>query len=580
MKWDKDKIRAFRKKLSLTQYQFAELLGTSQDIISGWETGKQSPCGISQKFLTLLVSKDIKKDIEEIKSKTEKEKRLSPEKLLAFRKELGFSQAQFASEIGRDASTISYWESGEKHPGKKSRKHLEELTKKKDISLEELNELNEGKANSTDNCNAKETSSEGESNNYSSSTSNRGGANFTSSPSARWKASWNASHAWNRLTHDFLPEPNIRKVGSGIDRLYLGFYVEVNEKLLNTLEAAKAEVSNSSFVERAVALPRFREALISIGEKTFTIKPYRQERYPYILENGDMWLQVAEGNADSYPSVYVQMESLYILSTGADSAVNEVRSFVSSNFGEIKEEKVSRVEMYVDVAGEKVYQGDVDKFVSRAGIRGFYQVYGEFTGFELGKGDIRAKVYNKKEEIKKSHKEYMYSIWDGVSEDEEVWRIEFELKRRALKEWDVEDYDSFKEVIGDIWKYLTEEWLSMREQDNENTTRRSLTFLWEEVRNTTQFFGKVTGAIRNKKRIGEIKHYISQMNGCATAISARQRLSGEDGSFDGVFSLVTTEIREQLAGKEGGSDLTEEEIKALSDILFEQEALRKAVNCK
>jgi DNA-binding transcriptional regulator YiaG len=541
MEWDKDKIRAFRKRLSLTQYQFAELLGTSQDIISGWETGKQSPCGISQKFLTLLVSKDIKKDIEEIKSNTEKEKRLSPEKLLAFRKELGFSQAQFARKIGRDASTISYWERGEKSPGKKSQSFLRKLAKEERIELQEL-----GKE--TEDC---DTSTSG--------TSNRGGANFTNSPSDRS----------DRLTHNFLPEPNIRIVGSGIDKLYLGFYVEVNEKLLNTLEAAKAEASNSSF----------GEALISIGKNTFTIKPYNQDRYRYILSNGDMGLQVAEGNADSYPNVYVDMESLYILETSVDSAVNEVRSFVSSNFGSILREKVSRVEMYVDVAGEKVYLQDVDKFVSRAGIRNFHQVYGEFTGFELGKGDIRAKVYNKKEEIKKSHKEYMYSIWNGVSKDEEVWRIEFELKRRALKAWDVEDYDSFKARNGDIWKYLTEEWLSMREQDNKNTTRRSLTELWEEVQKARLSFGKVTGALRNNKRIVEIEHYISQMRGCATAISARQHLSGEDGGFDSVFSLVTTKIREQLVGKEGGS-LTEEEIKALSDILFEQEALRKAVNCK
>jgi DNA-binding transcriptional regulator YiaG len=541
MEWDKDKIRAFRKRLSLTQYQFAELLGTSQDIISGWETGKQSPCGISQKFLTLLVSKDIKKDIEEIKSNTEKEKRLSPEKLLAFRKELGFSQAQFARKIGRDASTISYWERGEKSPGKKSQSFLRKLAKEERIELQEL-----GKE--TEDC---DTSTSG--------TSNRGGANFTNSPSDRS----------DRLTHNFLPEPNIRIVGSGIDKLYLGFYVEVNEKLLNTLEAAKAEASNSSF----------GEALISIGKNTFTIKPYNQDRYRYILSNGDMGLQVAEGNADSYPNVYVDMESLYILETSVDSAVNEVRSFVSSNFGSILREKVSRVEMYVDVAGEKVYLQDVDKFVSRAGIRNFHQVYGEFTGFELGKGDIRAKVYNKKEEIKKSHKEYMYSIWNGVSKDEEVWRIEFSLSRRALKAWDVEDYDSFKARNGDIWKYLTEEWLSMREQDNKNTTRRSLTELWEEVQKARLSFGKVTGALRNNKRIVEIEHYISQMRGCATAISARQHLSGEDGGFDSVFSLVTTKIREQLVGKEGGS-LTEEEIKALSDILFEQEALRKAVNCK
>lgn len=565
MKWDKEKIRAFRKKLGLTQPQFAKLLNTSDVLISYWETGKRKPSGISQQALTFLAEKkDLERSIEKIKEKKQKEDRISGDTIKAFREKLSFSQTEFAERLGRNHSTVSYWESKEINPSKKSLQALKELAEKSSIDLEELVKVKEDTQNdesagkpsigSSDDSNA-----QGKSDNYSSSTSNRGGANFTSSPSARS----------GRLMHDFLPEPNIRIVGSGIDILYLGFYVEVNEKLLSDLEAAKAGASNS-----------LGEALISIGENTFTIKPYRQERYPYILSNGDMWLQVAEGNADSYPSVYVQMESLYILSTGADSAVNEVRSFVSSNFGSIKEEKVSKVEMYVDVAGEKVYQGDVDKFVSRAGIRRFYRVYEEFTGFELGKGDIRAKVYNKKEEIKKSHKEYMYSIWDLIEEDEEVWRIEFELSRRALKGWDVEDYDSFKALSGDIWKYLTEEWLSMREQDNENTTRRSLTSLWEEVSKARLSFGKATGAVRNNKRILEIEHYISQIRGCRTSLGARLYKLGYDASKKRVRSLVDTKVDEQLAGINVQKDLTEEEMEALSSIGFEQEVYRKAVNCE
>ena len=556
MEWDKDKIRAFRKRLSLTQYQFAELLGTSRVLISNWETGKQSPCGMSQKFLTLLAVKDIKRDIEEIKSKEQEFGEISGEKILAFREKLSLSQTEFAERLGRNHSTVSYWERGEKSPGKKSQSWIRKLAKEEGIKLQELGK--ETESSLTSNCDTN-----------TSSTSNRGGANFTSSPSARS----------GRLTHDFLPEPNIRIVGSGIDKLYLGFYVEVNEKLLNTLEAAKAEASNSSF----------GEALISIGENTFTIEQHSKDRYRYILSNGDMGLQVAKGNADSYPNVYVDMKSLYILETSVDKAVNEVRSFVSSNFGEILREKVSQVEMYVDVAGEKVYQGDVDKFVSRAVNLRFYQEYGEFTGFGLGKGDIQAKVYNKKAEIKKSKKEYMYSIWDGVSrdKDEEVWRIEFSLSRRALKGWDVEDYDSFKALSGDIWRYLTEEWLSMREQDNENTTRRTLTFLWEEVQKARLSFGKVTGALRNNKRISSIEQYISQMGGLQTSMGAVLYKLGHDvgKQKQRVRKLAAARIDEQsalrriLAKGLAVDDLTSEEIEIFSSIEFEQEVLRKAVNC-
>jgi DNA-binding transcriptional regulator YiaG len=63
MEWDKEKIKAFRKKLNLTQLQLAELLETSQVLISYWETGRRHPCGISQAALTYLAEvKGVKKE--------------------------------------------------------------------------------------------------------------------------------------------------------------------------------------------------------------------------------------------------------------------------------------------------------------------------------------------------------------------------------------------------------------------------------------------------------------------------------------------------------------------------------------
>ena len=191
---------------------------------------------------------------------------------------------------------------------------------------------------------------------------------------------------------------------------------------------------------------------------------------------------------------------------------------------------------------------------------------------------IRAKIYNKTEEIKKSHKEYMYSIWDGVEKGEEVWRIEFEFDRKLLRGFGVESFESFFLVAGDIWKYLTEDWLSQRERDSENQTRRTPSLLWEVVQSVREFFGKITGAVRKNKLIGEIEHSISQIRGCHTSIGARLYKLGHDVSKKRVRSFVEAKVDEQLAGIDGENDLTSEEIDALSDIGFAQEVYRKAVN--
>lgn len=136
MEWDKEKILAFRKKkLGLTQYKFAEVMGTSQKIISEWETGKQKPCGMSQKFLTLLASIDIKRNIREFLSLEQKESGISSEEILALREKLDFSQTEFAEKLGRNHSTISYWESGKKSPGKESLRRIKKLAKEEGIEL-------------------------------------------------------------------------------------------------------------------------------------------------------------------------------------------------------------------------------------------------------------------------------------------------------------------------------------------------------------------------------------------------------------------------------------------------------------
>lgn len=135
MEWDKEKIKALRNKLELTQPQLAELLGTSQVVISYWETGRGNPSSISQNFLSLIAEKI---SVEEIKEKKQKEQKYNKDTIKAFREELGLNKTQFASLLSLDTSTVSYWESGEKNPSKKSQKALKSLAEKKGVDLGSL----------------------------------------------------------------------------------------------------------------------------------------------------------------------------------------------------------------------------------------------------------------------------------------------------------------------------------------------------------------------------------------------------------------------------------------------------------
>jgi DNA-binding transcriptional regulator YiaG len=53
-KWDRERIRALRQHLGLSQDELATELGMRQQTISEWETGRYEPRGGSARLLTLI----------------------------------------------------------------------------------------------------------------------------------------------------------------------------------------------------------------------------------------------------------------------------------------------------------------------------------------------------------------------------------------------------------------------------------------------------------------------------------------------------------------------------------------------
>lgn len=86
---------------------------------------------------------------------------------------------------------------------------------------------------------------------------------------------------------------------------------------------------------------------------------------------------------------------------------------------------------------------------------------------------VRLRIYDKSKEIKKSGKLWFGEFW-GTEEPMNVWRIEYQLRRAPLKQFGINSIDDLTEKIGGLWSYLSENWFSLRLQDNEQQNRRSL----------------------------------------------------------------------------------------------------------
>jgi len=55
--WDREHIQALRHHLGLTQRELAAQLGTRQQTISEWETGRYEPRGASSTLLSIVAER-------------------------------------------------------------------------------------------------------------------------------------------------------------------------------------------------------------------------------------------------------------------------------------------------------------------------------------------------------------------------------------------------------------------------------------------------------------------------------------------------------------------------------------------
>jgi hypothetical protein len=78
-----------------------------------------------------------------------------------------------------------------------------------------------------------------------------------------------------------------------------------------------------------------------------------------------------------------------------------------------------------------------------------------------------------KEVLKKGTKLWFAEVW-GTEDFSNIWRVEYQLRRAALKQFNVNNTRDIWKKLGGIWNYLTTEWFSLRLPDNDKVERRTV----------------------------------------------------------------------------------------------------------
>ena len=244
----------------------------------------------------------------------------------------------------------------------------------------------------------------------------------------------------------------------GIDSLYLSFPGQLHSD-------REIELSELKRLAQSAEEGRKALAVIELDGRQFEVTDRGRGRFKYVLKDSYQLISISSGTAKSLPLAITQISANWLAMEDVPQIVKETEAIVS-NFGQLQgEAQVSRADIFVDfVAPYGLHDWDESAWVTRAHNIARYFTNGKPTGWTVGlKGLRAARLYDKTEEIKKSGKDYLRSLWaeKGWDGESPVFRLEFQLKREALKEHDAPTPAKLLKRLGVIWEYATQDWLSL-----------------------------------------------------------------------------------------------------------------------
>lgn len=207
------------------------------------------------------------------------------------------------------------------------------------------------------------------------------------------------------------------------------------------------------------------------------------------------------------PNVFVQQKGRECLLLGALEAYNRVQDVIYKLGGIIVEEKLSRVDPCIDIAGldvTKMRQAiEQRQFISRARkvMPQLNVANGKWTGFYAGSNPLYMVVYDKVEEqINKADALYLRALidqrWGGVF-PKYATRIEYQISRPWLVRNGIETPGRFAKLCGSLIGKLTKEWFRLTkesiESDQKHQSRAETSVIWTAIQEAFQeVYGKPT----------------------------------------------------------------------------------------
>lgn len=257
---------------------------------------------------------------------------------------------------------------------------------------------------------------------------------------------------------------------SGLDTVECAYYLRPTadcKLIFDELRAQKEVIRQSKQAEAGV---------LKLGDVDFMLSPNgTKSGYPFLISNQHCTIQFGEFND---PSFFVKFSSFALWTRGAKYMHQQFLEWAASiGFVAVRHEGLSRADFAFDFLLPEI-DFDEDSFVTMADKDSQHRKHGKVQTFTFGREEVVLRVYNKSAEIEEASKKYwMWLFWEG--EKENVWRVEWQVRKETLKRFGLRTFEDLFEGYGDLLRYLVSEHTSLRVKgEDSNRSRWAVHPLW------------------------------------------------------------------------------------------------------
>ncbi len=343
-------------------------------------------------------------------------------------------------------------------------------------------------------------------------------------------------------------------LAANVDTLDLSLYVDWGSEWTHLFE--ELHQRKLAAQETGGLLFRDTETLIfpTGGKRFFTWHLQRPDVH--------LFLKARSNSQSTSPNATASLSARALWELGPHAAPRLVTDWIRQLGGTIAKVRISRMDLAADfaVSDGLSYEFLKQHCVCRSRTRRLYEndEVTETAYFGSGTSPIQLRIYDKIRELAKSPtKTWLYEVW-GRESIGTVFRIEFQLRREALREYAIHDLPDLKKV-GGIWEQLTHTWFSLRLPDNENSTRRSMHPFWEAVQAVSKNLGALIEVQRTRFcLLPDLQRNQSQILGHLVSYAG---LMGLDGPLENVVGSFVQHAKSHHLDKSFQDDVQIRRIK-------------------